>query len=132
MDSDMLPQTPLPGAPKGRIKADHGMQDECGNHLYPVPRRAGPVRTTECEMYAETTPYPVPRKAGPKRTTVCDMFPATTFTRCPAGPGQGGPRNSRCIREPPLPGAPRGRTKGDRGVRHVSGHHLYPVHGMAG
>ena len=63
---------------------------------------------------------------------MCDMFPDTTYTRCTVGPDEGGARSATCVQQPPLPGAPQGRTKVDHGVRDVYGSHPYPVLPRAG
>ena len=94
---------PLPGAPQGRSKAEHGVRDATGNHSYPVYRRAGSGRTEDCELH-----------------------PETTLTRYPVMPDRCGPRSARCIRKPPLPGAPQGRIKAEHGVREATGNHSIP------
>ena len=58
---------------------------------------------------------------------MCDVFSETTFTLCTVVPDQGGARSATCVQQPPLPGAPQGRTKVDHGVRYVYGSHPYPV-----
>ena len=60
------------------------------------------------------------------------MHPETTLTRYPVMPDQGGPRSARCIRKPPLPGAPQSRIKAEHGVRDAPGNHPYPVYRRAG